>query len=96
MNSASLASFTFVRIPDNANDDKTKTTICHIPPGNPANAHTITIAESAWRAHKKHGDYQGECQVDTYVDVKYEVQKIPLGQLKKQDDKSKQSKSKMK
>ncbi|MFC1745538.1 Ig-like domain-containing protein [Candidatus Riflebacteria bacterium] len=40
-------------------------TICHVPPGNPANRHTITIAESAWSAHEAHGDTQGECPVDT-------------------------------
>ncbi len=42
-------------------DDRGKITICHIPPGNPANSHTITIAESAWPAHQAHGDVQGAC-----------------------------------
>ncbi|MBI2339437.1 MAG: PQQ-binding-like beta-propeller repeat protein [Deltaproteobacteria bacterium] len=42
-------------------DDNPKVTICHIPPGNPANAHTIEIAASAWPAHLEHGDYEGEC-----------------------------------
>jgi len=36
-------------------------TICHIPSGNPRNAHMITIDESALKAHLKHGDYEGEC-----------------------------------
>jgi hypothetical protein len=36
-------------------------TICHIPPGNPGNAHTITIDVAAWPAHQAHGDYQGPC-----------------------------------
>ena len=36
-------------------------TICHRPPGNPAKAHTITVSENAWSAHRLHGDYDGEC-----------------------------------
>lgn len=39
-------------------------TICHRPPGNPDNAHTITIGEPAWEAHKGHGDAKGECPGD--------------------------------
>ena len=38
-----------------------KVTICHIPPGNPANAHTIDIGEQAVSAHLAHGDYCGPC-----------------------------------
>jgi hypothetical protein len=38
-----------------------KAEICHVPPGNPANAHTITISENAVRAHLAHGDYRGAC-----------------------------------
>ena len=42
-----------------------KVTICHIPPGNPANAHTITISEKALDAHlTNHGDYLGPCCTD--------------------------------
>jgi hypothetical protein len=33
-----------------------KITICHIPPGNPANAHAITISVNALPAHLAHGD----------------------------------------
>lgn len=33
-----------------------KVSICHIPPGNPANAHLITISSSAVPAHLAHGD----------------------------------------
>ena len=38
-----------------------KVEICHIPPGNPANAHTIVVDDSAVPAHLAHGDYLGEC-----------------------------------
>lgn len=46
--------------------DVKKTTICHIPPGNPANAHTICVGDAAVPAHlANHGDYLGACQVET-------------------------------
>jgi hypothetical protein len=39
-----------------------KVTICHIPPGNPANAHSDTVGEPAVAAHiRDHGDYLGAC-----------------------------------
>ena len=38
-----------------------KTTICHIPPGNPANAHTICVGDAAVPAHVAHGDALGSC-----------------------------------
>jgi hypothetical protein len=39
-----------------------KVTICHIPPGNPDNAHTIVVAAPAVPAHVQlHGDTLGEC-----------------------------------
>jgi hypothetical protein len=38
-----------------------KVEICHIPPGNPANQHTIRISESAVPAHLAHGDVLGLC-----------------------------------
>jgi hypothetical protein len=39
-----------------------KVTICHIPPGNPANAHTISVGIAAVPAHLMlHGDSLGEC-----------------------------------
>jgi len=41
-----------------------KTTICHVPPGNPSNSHTIRVANSAVAAHLAHGDYLGECGSD--------------------------------
>jgi len=43
-------------------DGKNKVTICHIPPGNPDNAHTITVGEPAVLTHMtKHGDTIGPC-----------------------------------
>ena len=40
-----------------------KTTICHIPPGNPANAHTLCIGNPAVPHHlANHGDYLGPCK----------------------------------
>jgi hypothetical protein len=44
-------------------NDVKKTTICHIPPGNPANAHTICVGNAAVPAHvANHGDSIGACQ----------------------------------
>jgi len=36
-------------------------TICHYPPGNAYNNHTITIGTPAWPAHLAHGDVLGAC-----------------------------------
>lgn len=41
--------------------DTKKTTVCHIPPGNPANAHTICVGNPAVPAHLGHGDHLGTC-----------------------------------
>jgi hypothetical protein len=38
-----------------------KVQVCHIPPGNPGNFHTITISENALQAHLGHGDIAGSC-----------------------------------
>ena len=38
-----------------------KVTVCHIPPGNPDNFHSITISENAYAAHLAHGDLAGPC-----------------------------------
>jgi hypothetical protein len=42
--------------------DHGKTTICHMPPGNPANAHTLSIGDAAVPAHLAHGDKLGRCE----------------------------------
>jgi hypothetical protein len=37
-------------------------TICHIPPGNPSNRHTITVGSmAAVNEHLRHGDHLGPC-----------------------------------
>ena len=46
-------------------DKNIKVTICHIPPGNPENKHSITISLRALDHHLAHGDYIGECVADT-------------------------------
>ena len=46
----------------NAVAQGTKVDVCHIPPGNPENAHTITISENALDAHLEHDDQLGECE----------------------------------
>lgn len=38
-----------------------KVTICHRPPGNPENEHTIVVGAPAVPAHLAHGDDLGEC-----------------------------------
>jgi hypothetical protein len=46
--------------------DAKKTTICHVPPGNPANTHTLCVGNPAVPAHMKHhGDHVGRCQSET-------------------------------
>ena len=38
-----------------------KVVICHRPPGNPENAHTISVSQNAVPAHLAHGDTLGPC-----------------------------------
>lgn len=67
--SGAAAAHTFGGVPDGAGSSasaamgggKTKVTLCHIPPGNPDNAHTITVGEPALSAHRAHGDTEGAC-----------------------------------
>lgn len=46
-----------------------QTTICHIPPGNPAARQTITVGTPAVKAHLKHGDSLGPCSGGTETDT---------------------------
>jgi hypothetical protein len=38
-----------------------KVVICHYPPGNPGNRHTLVVDSSAVSAHRGHGDTVGAC-----------------------------------
>ena len=61
LNDGTLDRHDEVRACDPAN--KKKTTICHVPPGNPANAHTLCIGNAAVSAHlRNHPDYLGPCK----------------------------------
>ncbi len=42
-------------------DSDGRVTICHIPPGDPDNAHTIRVSVKAVPAHLAHGDHCGPC-----------------------------------
>ncbi len=47
-------------------DKNNKVLICHVPPGNPENAHTISISVNALHTHlTHHDDYDGPCLEDT-------------------------------
>lgn len=41
-----------------------KVVVCHIPPGNPDNEHTIVVGPSALQAHLNHGDEEEACDGD--------------------------------
>lgn len=45
--------------------DTKKTTVCHIPPGNPGNEHTLCVGNAAVPAHMAHGDHLGSCCLAT-------------------------------
>ena len=47
-----------------ASADGTKVTICHFPPGNPANFQQISIDAAGVPAHLAHGDFLGPCASD--------------------------------
>ena len=42
-------------------DVPAKVDVCHVPAGNPDNAHSISVGESALEDHLAHGDAQGAC-----------------------------------
>jgi hypothetical protein len=49
-------------VPASPDKDGTRVTLCHVPPGNPARAHTLTVGQPAVKAHLKHGDSLGACE----------------------------------
>lgn len=51
-----------------------KIEICHIPPGNPDNAHTLSISVNALRAHLAHDDYVDECESDDETNDQEELE----------------------
>jgi hypothetical protein len=55
--------------------DGKKTFVCHIPPGNPANAHTIHVGNPAVDAHLAHGDSLGQCDQVLVADTGTACQK---------------------
>ena len=52
-----------------------KVTICHIPPGNPGNAHTIRVSQNAVNAHLAHGDHLGKCANGNHHGKKHKCKK---------------------
>lgn len=55
-----LAAF-FVGVGSTAYAAPNKVQICHIPPNDPNNFHTITVGENTLSAHLAHGDLTGPC-----------------------------------
>jgi hypothetical protein len=43
-------------------DNGTKVLVCHIPPGNPDNARTLSVDEEDLTDHLDHGDFEGTCE----------------------------------
>ncbi|MGH2667207.1 hypothetical protein [Flavobacterium sp.] len=58
-----LIAFTIVSTTRKNNQAGQKVIVCHIPPGNPGNAHDIEISINALPAHLAHGDIEGGCNI---------------------------------
>jgi hypothetical protein len=56
----------------------TKVDVCHIPPGDPDNAHTITIGSPAVAAHLDHGDFLGTCDGQPLPDAAVAVPPVEI------------------
>ena len=51
-----------VVLPISAFAQRTRVLVCHVPPGNPSNAQSLSLPESAVQAHLAHGDAFGRCE----------------------------------
>ena len=51
--------------------------ICHIPTGNPENAHTINVSVNALDAHLAHGDYLGPCNNSAGIEDPFKLEVFP-------------------
>jgi hypothetical protein len=60
-----FASVLTAQVNTSCGNNNSKVLICHIPPGNPANAHTICVSANAVNAHlygnNTHNDFLGDC-----------------------------------
>ena len=63
-----------------------KVCLCHIPPGNPGNAHTICVGAPAVKAHLGHGDTLGECSSGVSVCGGTSEVACPTGQFCKREE----------
>ena len=55
--------FNIPELIQNSRAGNNKVEVCHFPPGNPDNFHTITVSSNAVDKHlEKHGDYLGPCR----------------------------------
>ncbi len=59
-------------------NEEGKFTICHYPPGNPLNAHTISVGSynAASKHMLKHEDTLGECEIESFAPGDYSVHGI--------------------
>lgn len=62
--------------------DGEKVTICHMPPGNPGNAHTLTVGAAAQATHLAHGDTLGECDEEALPPTRQEQQQAEFCERK--------------
>lgn len=70
-----------------------KKAVCHRPPGNPGNAHTLFLPASAISAHIGHGDSMGECKPDSRdKEVKKTDKKEDKKEQKKEEKGNKKNK----